>query len=103
MPKEATPGTYIDKKCPFTVNISIRGRILSGVMTKIKMQRTMSSAGTISITSEGTVTLRSITRPSLCTCPPLSGVYRLVTLELWNRVQAPEQDYSLQYAQGHQD
>lgn len=24
-------GTYIDKKCPFTGNVSIRGRILSGV------------------------------------------------------------------------
>ena len=23
-------GTYIDKKCPFTGNVSIRGRILSG-------------------------------------------------------------------------
>ena len=30
MPKEAIKGTYIDKKCPFTGNVSIRGRILSG-------------------------------------------------------------------------
>ena len=30
MPKEAIEGTYIDKKCPFTGNVSIRGRILSG-------------------------------------------------------------------------
>jgi small subunit ribosomal protein S11e len=29
-PKEAIEGTYIDKKCPFTGNISIRGSILSG-------------------------------------------------------------------------
>nr|XP_060623161.1 small ribosomal subunit protein uS17-like [Anolis sagrei ordinatus] len=29
-PKEAIEGTYIDKKCPFTGNVSIRGRILSG-------------------------------------------------------------------------
>ena len=29
-PKEAIKGTYIDKKCPFTGNVSIRGRILSG-------------------------------------------------------------------------
>ncbi|CAI5675957.1 unnamed protein product [Oreochromis niloticus] len=34
-------GTYIDKKCPFTGNVSIRGRILSGVVTKMKMQRTI--------------------------------------------------------------
>ncbi|KAL1771613.1 40S ribosomal protein S11 [Sigmodon hispidus] len=40
-PKEAIEGTYIDKKCPFTGNISIRGRILSGVITKMKMQRTI--------------------------------------------------------------
>ncbi|CAD7691270.1 unnamed protein product [Nyctereutes procyonoides] len=41
MPKEAIEGTYIDKKCPFTGNVSIRGRILSGVVTKMKMQRTI--------------------------------------------------------------
>ncbi|XP_014924307.3 40S ribosomal protein S11-like [Acinonyx jubatus] len=39
-PKEAIEGTYIDKKCPFTGNVSIRGQILSGVVTKMKMQRT---------------------------------------------------------------
>ena len=27
-PKEAIEGTYIDKKCPFTGNVSIRGKIL---------------------------------------------------------------------------
>merc|ERR1712180_89428 len=40
-PREAIDGTYIDKKCPFTGNVSIRGRILSGVVTKMKMQRTI--------------------------------------------------------------
>ncbi|KAG9264205.1 40S ribosomal protein S11 [Astyanax mexicanus] len=40
-PREAIEGTYIDKKCPFTGSVSIRGRILSGVVTKIKMQRTI--------------------------------------------------------------
>ncbi|KAM7323421.1 hypothetical protein ACRRTK_017527 [Alexandromys fortis] len=44
-PKQAIKGTYIDKKCPFTGNISIRGRILSGVMTKVKMQRTIVTRG----------------------------------------------------------
>ncbi|KAI4787542.1 hypothetical protein KUCAC02_036399 [Chaenocephalus aceratus] len=38
---KAIDGTYIDKKCPFTGNVSIRGRILSGVVTKLKMQRTI--------------------------------------------------------------
>jgi small subunit ribosomal protein S11e len=34
-------GTYIDKKCPFTGNVSIRGRILSGVVKSTKMNRTI--------------------------------------------------------------
>ncbi|XP_065844890.1 small ribosomal subunit protein uS17-like [Oscarella lobularis] len=40
-PREAIEGTYIDKKCPFTGNVSIRGRILNGVVTKMKMKRTI--------------------------------------------------------------
>merc|ERR1712012_1018135 len=40
-PREAIEGHYIDKKCPFTGNVSIRGRILSGVVTKMKMNRTI--------------------------------------------------------------
>merc|ERR1711931_175111 len=39
-PLEAIEGTYIDKKCPFTGNVNIRGRILTGVVMKLKMQRT---------------------------------------------------------------
>jgi len=40
-PREASDGTYIDKKCPFTGNVSIRGRILTGTVQKMKMQRTI--------------------------------------------------------------
>ncbi|XP_044744734.1 40S ribosomal protein S11 isoform X3 [Coccinella septempunctata] len=40
-PREAIEGNYIDKKCPFTGNVSIRGRILTGVVLKLKMQRTI--------------------------------------------------------------
>ncbi|CAG9798958.1 unnamed protein product [Chironomus riparius] len=40
-PKEAVSGHYIDKKCPFTGMVSIRGRILTGVVRKMKMQRTI--------------------------------------------------------------
>ena len=40
-PKEAINGTYIDKKCPFTGNISIRGRILKGRVVSTKMNRTI--------------------------------------------------------------
>lgn len=38
---QAREGNYIDKKCPFTGNVSIRGRILSGIVTKLKMNRTI--------------------------------------------------------------
>ncbi|XP_070565464.1 small ribosomal subunit protein uS17-like isoform X2 [Ptychodera flava] len=40
-PREAVEGAYIDKKCPFTGNVHIRGRILTGIVTKMKMQRTI--------------------------------------------------------------
>ncbi|KAG4072468.1 hypothetical protein HA402_004400 [Bradysia odoriphaga] len=40
-PREAIDGTYIDKKCPFTGNVRIRGRILTGIVQKLKMQRTI--------------------------------------------------------------
>eukprot|EP01130_Rhizamoeba_saxonica_P010232 TRINITY_DN418_c0_g2_i1.p1 TRINITY_DN418_c0_g2~~TRINITY_DN418_c0_g2_i1.p1 ORF type:complete len:157 (-),score=35.44 TRINITY_DN418_c0_g2_i1:93-563(-) len=40
-PQAAIDGDYIDKKCPFTGNVSIRGRILKGVVISTKMQRTI--------------------------------------------------------------
>uniref|UniRef100_H8ZWZ2 Small ribosomal subunit protein uS17 n=1 Tax=Collodictyon triciliatum TaxID=190325 RepID=H8ZWZ2_9EUKA len=40
-PREAIEGTYVDKKCPFTSNVSIRGRILRGVVLSTKMKRTI--------------------------------------------------------------
>lgn len=40
-PEEAITGTYIDKKCPFTGDISIRGRILTGIVMSTKMERTI--------------------------------------------------------------
>ncbi|WRT70651.1 40S ribosomal protein S11 [Kwoniella shivajii] len=40
-PAEAINGTYIDKKCPFTGDISIRGRILTGVVHSTKMTNTI--------------------------------------------------------------
>jgi small subunit ribosomal protein S11e len=39
-PKDARRLNYIDKKCPFVGNVAIRGRLLTGVVTKLKMQRT---------------------------------------------------------------
>ena len=40
-PKEAISGSYIDKKCPFTGNVSIRGRIFRGMVVSTKMTRTI--------------------------------------------------------------
>eukprot|EP00736_Rhodelphis_marinus_P002273 Rmarinus@m.508 len=40
-PKDAIEGNYIDKKCPFTGNVSIRGRILKGIVKSTKMERTI--------------------------------------------------------------
>merc|ERR1712066_314745 len=40
-PKEAKEGKYVDKKCPFTGNVSIRGKILKGMCISRKMNRTI--------------------------------------------------------------
>ncbi len=40
-PKEAIEGSYVDKKCPFTGNVSIRGRILKAMVVSHKMKRTI--------------------------------------------------------------
>ena len=34
-------GNYVDKKCPFTGGVSIRGRILKGLVISTKMKRTI--------------------------------------------------------------
>ena len=41
VPAAAKSGTYVDKKCPFTGNVSIRGRILKGVCVSAKMNKTI--------------------------------------------------------------
>jgi|TARA_B110000090_G_C13160682_1_gene361450 small subunit ribosomal protein S11e len=40
-PELAVKGTYVDKKCPFTGNVSIRGRILKAMVISNKMKRTV--------------------------------------------------------------
>jgi small subunit ribosomal protein S11e len=40
-PASAIEGNYVDKKCPFTGNVSIRGRILKGLVISTKMKRTV--------------------------------------------------------------
>jgi len=39
-PDAATQGTYVDKKCPFTGDVSIRGRILKAMVISTKMKNT---------------------------------------------------------------
>jgi len=40
-PKEAMLGNYVDKKCPFTGSVRIRGRIMQGVVKKCAMKRSI--------------------------------------------------------------
>jgi len=40
-PAKAIEDSYVDKKCPFTGNVSIRGRILKGLVISTKMKRTV--------------------------------------------------------------
>eukprot|EP00742_Colponemidia_sp_Colp-10_P006500 GILJ01006963.1.p1 GENE.GILJ01006963.1~~GILJ01006963.1.p1 ORF type:complete len:166 (-),score=39.28 GILJ01006963.1:52-549(-) len=40
-PKTAINGRYIDKKCPFTGDVSIRGRIIRGTVFSTKMKRSV--------------------------------------------------------------
>jgi len=40
-PATAIESNYVDKKCPFTGNVSIRGRILKGLVLSTKMKRTI--------------------------------------------------------------
>ena len=40
-PETAIEGNYVDKKCPFTGSVSIRGRILKGLVVSTKMKRTI--------------------------------------------------------------
>ena len=38
VPADAIQSEYVDKKCPFTGNVSIRGRILKGLVLSTKMK-----------------------------------------------------------------
>ena len=40
-PKEAKESRYVDKKCPFTGNVSIRGKLLRGVVNRCFMKNTI--------------------------------------------------------------
>merc|ERR1712014_144877 len=66
-PRDVHSG-YVDKKCPFTGDVAIRGRILTGVITKMKMLRTVIIRRITCTTSRSTTVLKSVTRTWLSTC-----------------------------------
>jgi len=39
-PRTAIEGTYVDKKCPWTGNVTIRGKMITGVIKTTKMKNT---------------------------------------------------------------
>mmetsp|Transcript_23308 Transcript_23308/g.20685 ORF Transcript_23308/g.20685 Transcript_23308/m.20685 type:complete len:158 (-) Transcript_23308:14-487(-) len=40
-PRQAIESNFVDKKCPFTGNVAIRGRILTGLIATMKMTNTV--------------------------------------------------------------
>mmetsp|Transcript_5035 Transcript_5035/g.7478 ORF Transcript_5035/g.7478 Transcript_5035/m.7478 type:complete len:165 (+) Transcript_5035:41-535(+) len=40
-PRTAIEGQYIDKKCPFTGGVSVRGKIIRGIVKSTKMRRSI--------------------------------------------------------------
>merc|ERR1712196_305091 len=40
-PRTAIEGTYVDKKCPWTGNVTIRGKMITGVIKTTKMKNTV--------------------------------------------------------------
>ncbi|VDP05221.1 unnamed protein product [Heligmosomoides polygyrus] len=78
-PHEASQGSYIDKKCPWTGgNCAIRGNILTGVVLKNKMTRT------IDVQPHCSPAFRDIAPGDLVTigeCRPLSKTVRFNVLK----------------------
>ena len=40
-PRSAIEGTYVDKKCPWTGSVNIRGKFMTGVIKTAKMKNTV--------------------------------------------------------------
>merc|ERR1712006_76185 len=40
-PRTAIEGTYVDKKCPWTGSVNIRGKLITGVIKSAKMKNTV--------------------------------------------------------------
>ena len=98
-PKEAIEGNYIDKKCPFTGNVSIRGRILSGVVKSTKMNAPSSSAWITCTLSKSTRDTKRDTRTLPRTFPGVSMQGRRQGCR--RPVQTVVQDCSFQRLESH--
>merc|ERR1712146_480113 len=62
VPAKAKEGRYIDKKCPFVGQVSIRGKLLRGVVHRTFMKNTITFVGITFTTRRSTVVTRSVTR-----------------------------------------
>ena len=40
-PRTAIEGTYVDKKCPWTGSVNIRGKMMTGIIKTAKMKNTV--------------------------------------------------------------
>ena len=40
-PRSAIEGTYVDKKCPWTGSVNIRGKFMTGIIKTAKMKNTV--------------------------------------------------------------
>merc|ERR1712086_1154452 len=72
-PRAAIDGTYVDRKCPWTGNVNIRGKLITGMIKTTKMKNTVSSVRTTCTTSLSTTVSRSATRTRPCTSRPPSA------------------------------
>merc|ERR1711974_133377 len=80
-PRTAIEGNYIDKKCPFTGLVSIRGRILTGTVVSTKMHRTLIIRREYLHSSPSTPVTRGDTRTSQHTSLRLSVLKRAIKLQ----------------------
>lgn len=93
-PKEAIEGNYVDKKCPFTGSVSIRGKIIKyiffldwsiGVLWSPPRWTEPSSWDVISFTMwRSTTDMRRDTRMLPCMFHPLSSSRKVISLLLDN-------------------
>merc|ERR1712037_640738 len=71
-PRNAIEGTYVDKKCPWTGSVNIRGKMLTGVIRSNKMKNTVIIRKDYLHYIKKYNRSRSVTRTPRCTCPPAS-------------------------------